>query len=207
MKLLICGATGGTGREIASQSLERGHQLTLFVRDPAKAPALGAHLVTGDVLGDTASLIEAVRGQDAVVSSLGRGLNLRSRGLMARAMATIVPTMANVGVRRFVLVSAFGVGETRRDASLAQRLIFATLLRGLYADKRASEDIVRASPLDWTILYPVRLTDGPRSPSYRVAERLTMRGTPTISRADTAHCALALLEDPGSVRRGFVISA
>jgi nucleoside-diphosphate-sugar epimerase len=49
-KVLVLGATGGTGRLIVGQALERGHQVSALVRSPEKASKLnGARLVVGDV--------------------------------------------------------------------------------------------------------------------------------------------------------------
>jgi putative NADH-flavin reductase len=70
-KILVLGATGGTGRLIVNQALRHGHQVTALVRSPEKASELkGATLIVGDVR-DEKTLREALKGQDAVVSSLG----------------------------------------------------------------------------------------------------------------------------------------
>src|SRR6266436_9262191 len=75
MRLLIIGATGGTGRELVKQALERGHQVTAFVRTPARLRLAHERLtvVRGDVL-DRSSVEAAVRGHDAVLSALGHKL-------------------------------------------------------------------------------------------------------------------------------------
>ena len=74
MKLLVLGATGATGKQIVSQALEAGHDVTVFARDPAKAgperPRL--RVIAGD-FNDSAALAGAMRGQDAVLSAIGRG--------------------------------------------------------------------------------------------------------------------------------------
>jgi FlaA1/EpsC-like NDP-sugar epimerase len=72
MRLLVIGATGGTGRELVQQALAHGHQVTAFVRDPARLQIEHANLrvAKGDVL-DYATVEAAMRGQDAVVSALG----------------------------------------------------------------------------------------------------------------------------------------
>ena len=72
MKLLVFGATGGTGREIVARALAQGHVVTVFVRNPAAISTKHDHLklVQGNVL-DYASVEAAIQGQDAVVSALG----------------------------------------------------------------------------------------------------------------------------------------
>src|SRR3954452_12208272 len=70
-KILVLGATGGTGRLIVKEAIARGHAVTALVRSPDKAGDLnGAKLVVGDVR-DVGVLREALKGQDAVVSALG----------------------------------------------------------------------------------------------------------------------------------------
>ncbi|HWH49850.1 MAG TPA: NAD(P)H-binding protein, partial [Burkholderiales bacterium] len=75
-----------------------------------------------------------------------------------------------------------------------------------FADKKAAEDRVRGSNLDWTFIYPVLLTDGPVTGAYRVGERLQLRGLPKISRSDVAHFILAELGKRTFVRKVAVIS-
>jgi len=134
-------------------------------------------IVTGDVTRDGARVAEAVQGQDLVISALGRRSTFRSEELIARSMDAIVPSMKQAGVRRIILTSAFGVGDSLRDA-----------------------------PLIPGIMYRVLLTNGPLSGRYRAAERLELHGMPKISRADVAHCILAEAESPRFVNRVAVIS-
>jgi putative NADH-flavin reductase len=105
-----------------------------------------------------------------------------------------------------VFTSAYGVGETWRDVPLVPRILMRLLFRDVYSDKRAGEDVLRGSDLDWTLVYPTTLTNGPRTGRYRVGERLTLRGVPKISRADLADFLLSQLEDRHFIRKGVLIS-
>jgi putative NADH-flavin reductase len=81
--LLIVGATGGTGQQIVRQGLEAGHDVTAFVRSPAKLPQHPRlHVVTGSLPDDEAGFAEAARDKDAVISALGRGLSFKPEGLI-----------------------------------------------------------------------------------------------------------------------------
>ena len=84
MKVLVLGATGGTGREVVAQGLERGHDISVFVRDPARLGAVSGRLtvIPGDIRADPEVLATAVAGQDAVISALGAGNSLKSSGLI-----------------------------------------------------------------------------------------------------------------------------
>jgi putative NADH-flavin reductase len=125
---------------------------------------------------------------------------------MQRSIANIMSAMQAASVKRIVLMSAFGVGASRRDAPLMPRLMYCTLLRAIFDDKEKAEERLRSSSLDWTIVYPVLLTNGPRTGHYRAGERLELHGLPTISRADVAHFMLAEITSPRYLRKTVVLS-
>jgi putative NADH-flavin reductase len=208
MKILVFGATGATGQQVVEQGLSQGHVVTTFVRDPGALPTNEKRLrvVIGDTTRDKLKINEAVSGQDVVISALGRRSTFKSDHLIERSMQAMVPEMERAGVRRLILVSAFGVGESRRDAPLIPRIMYRVLLSDIFADKKAAEDNVRRSNLDWTFVYPVLLTDGPITGAYRVGERLELHGLPKISRADVAHFILAEAGKRAFVRNVAVIS-
>jgi putative NADH-flavin reductase len=207
-KILVLGATGGTGQEVVSQALQLGHEITAFARRPERLARQSGRLrlVAGDITADNGALAEAVQGQDVVISALGVGLSFRSGGLMARGIPRIVQAMERQGVTRLIFTSAYGVGDTWQDVPILPRIFARTLLRDLYTDKEIGEKALHRSGLDWTLVYPVTLTNGPRTRRYRVGERLTLRGLPTISRADLADFLLSQVDDPSYRRKGVLIS-
>jgi len=207
VKLLVLGGTGGTGRQIVQQALEAGHDVTVLARDPAKmvTPHPRLRVVPGGV-ADTQGIVDAMRGQDAVISALGRGLSFRSEHLIERSVPGILSAMKTAGVRRLIFMSAWGVGATKQDAPLLPMLFFNTLLRGIYADKLAGDELIRKSDLDWTIVLPTKLHDGPLTRNYRSGERLPIQGMPSISRADTAHFMLDCINNPASIRKSLAVS-
>jgi len=207
VKILVFGATGPSGRQLVQQALSQGHDVTAFARNPDVLSAdKRLRIVAGDTTRDVDKIAAAVHGQDAVVSALGRRKTFRSDNLIARSMHLIVPAMEQAGVRRLVVMSAFGVGESLRDAPLIPRIMYRVLLADIFADKKTAEDEIRRSSLDWTIVYPVLLTDGPLTSHYRVGERLELRGLPKISRADVAHFMLAEMKNRAFVRKVAVLS-
>jgi putative NADH-flavin reductase len=208
-RVLVLGASGGTGRQVVSQALEQGYEVTAFVRRPGRMRTAHERLriVAGDVTQATTALSSAVQGQDAVISALGVGLSLNSGDLIARSMPLVVHAMETQTVRRLIFTSAYGVGSTWIDVPILGRIMLRLLLRNLYADKEAGEEILRRSRLDWTLVYPVTLTNGPRTGRYRAGERLNLRGLPRVSRADVASFLLAQIEDPTYVRKGVLISS
>ena len=208
MRIAVFGAAGGTGQALVRQALDRGDEVSALVRTPGSLPIEHARLrvVAGDATRDAAAVAEVIQGRDVVVSALGRRNSFKSDQLMVRSVRAIVPAMERADVRRLILVSAFGVGETWRDAPLVPRIMYRVLLGDIFADKKAAEDEVRASGLDWTIVHPVLLTNGPRTGRYRVGEHLELAGVPKIARADVADF---ILDEAGSnryVRKAAAIS-
>lgn len=208
-RLLVLGASGPTGRQVVTQALQRGHEVTALVRSPGRLAITHARLrlVTGALPDDTRALSEAMRDQAAVISALGAGRSLKPNGLIARSMPLIVQAMVAAGVRRLVFTSAYGVGETIRDLPPVPRILIRLFLKEIYADKAAGEEILRRSSLEWTLVYPVTLANGPRTGRYRVGERLSLSGLPRISRGDLADCLLSLVENRTDLRKGLLVSS
>lgn len=206
-KLLVLGATGGTGRQVVTQAMAKGYDVTALVRGAGRLPpgTNRVRVIVGDVR-DARAVGEAVDGQDAVVSALGVGGSLKPAGLIEAAAPVIVQAMEQAGVRRLVFTQAYGVGDTYRDTPLIPRLMIAVMLRDLYADKLAGETVLRRSGLDWTLVYPSTLTNGPWTGTYRMGERLTLRGIPMISRTDLAAFLVDQVADRTYVNRGVLVS-
>ena len=206
MKLVVFGASGGTGQEIVKQALEQGHEVTAFVRDPKKlAIDNNLRIIEGDA-HDQSAVAQAITGCDAIICALGRTNSLKSAGLITGSMATIVPEAKKQDVRRLILISALGVGDSSKNAPFFMQMVYRTLLRDIYRDKAAGEDLLKASGLDWTIIHPVVLTNGPKTKIYRSGERLSLKGFPKISRADVASFVLAQLTDKNFLRKIAVVS-
>lgn len=244
MKVLVFGATGGTGRALVEQALEQGHAVTAFARNPAKVRSAHPSLTVaqGNMLG-TKSVEAAVQGQDAVLSALGTSLPILAIVLagfafqiLARVLAlhgplglavriggpilalliltrrttalsegtrNIVQAMEKHGVKRLICESSLGVGDSKGRLGIFYNLILVPLLlRGLFVDKAAQEQIIRASTLDWVIVRPTSLTNGPRKGIYRDGPGIGHWLIPTkISRADVADFMLKQLTDDTYLRK------
>jgi uncharacterized protein YbjT (DUF2867 family) len=207
-KILVLGATGGTGRLIVSQALARGHQVTALVRSPEKARDLsGAKLVVGDVR-DERALREALRGQDAVVSALGTPASpFREVTLLSTATRALVDAMKAEHVSRLVCITGMGAGESAGHGGfLFEKLIFPLLLRKVYADKDRQEAIVRDSGLDWVLVRPSVLSDKPGRDAIRALTDLSGFHGGAISRADVAAFVLDQLRTDTWLHRSPLIT-
>ena len=201
MRLLVFGATGGTGRALLSQGQEQGHQMAAFVRNPAVLEARpGLTIVQGDVT-DAAAVNRAVAGHEAILSALGpRG---GQYGVLPGGVQNIVAAMRQAGVRRLIHVSSFGVGDSRAQMGwVARQIVVPLFLRKALDEKEIEEGIIRASDLDWIIARPGGLEDGPRTGVYRcITDPREKVGQPRIARADVADFMLQSLADERFVRR------
>jgi len=206
-RVLILGATGGTGRHLVDQIVDAGHHVTAFVRHPATLTRTHdqLHVVAGALPDDAAMLKQAMRGQDVVVCSLGRGMSLKSERLMQTCVPVVLAAMKEERVGRLLYLSALGVGKTFRIAPLASKFLIGTLLRDIYADKNIAESLVISSDREWTIVHPPLLTDGPLTGRYRSAEDLRLPGFPKISRADVAHFMTGELTNRAFTRKIAII--
>ncbi len=188
MKVLVLGATGGTGQQIVRDALARGNSVVALVRSKAGAPDLpGVELIEGDAR-DEGALLQGLDGCDAVVSSLGTGVSpLREVTLLSVATRALVTAMARSGVRRLVCITGVGAGDSRGHGGfLYDRLILPLLLRNVYKDKDRQEAAIRASSLDWVIVRPVVLNDQPARGSVRAVTDLAGVHGGKIARADVA---------------------
>ena len=206
MKILILGSTGRTGQQLVTQSLKQNYEVTAVARDPSMLKLNHERLtvVKGSVL-EKDVLENALDGKDAVLSALGVGKSLKSKDLIFNAVRTIIPAMNEKNVKRLVFLSAFGVGETFKQADFIQRIIFKVFLRNIYADKSKADDQIRRSTLEWTLVYPVLMTDTPGTGKYKVGEKLEMKGMPTISRADVVEFMLRQLNDNNFIKKPSII--
>ena len=209
MRLLVIGATGGTGRELVRQALARGHEVRALVRDPAKAGSLDARaeVARGDVL-DPASLAAAVRGREAVLSALGtRKLGRRPTTLFSDGTRNLIGAMRAEGARRLVCVTGIGAGESRGHGPWwYDRLVLPLLLDEIYKDKTRQEELIRGSGLDWVIVRPAILTNGPATGSARAVTDLAGSRFSKVSRADVAAFMLDQLTSDAYLGKAPVLS-
>jgi uncharacterized protein YbjT (DUF2867 family) len=203
MNIVIFGATGPSGRLIVEQALEQGHDVTAFVRNPA---ALSIHnkklsVVKGDIL-DPASVEGAVAGREAVLSALGVR-KLGKNTILSDGTRNVITAMQKHGVKRFVCMTSLGVGDSEdQPAKIFRYLIKPVFLRNIFVDKELQERLVMESGLDWIIVRPAGLTNGPRTGVYKhwvgeTKEPITSR----ISRADVAEFILKQLADDTFLRK------
>src|SRR5258705_13439997 len=187
MKLVVLGATGGTGLEIVRNAIEHGHSVTALVRAPDRLKPFQDRITVtqGDLL-NSVELERAIQGHDAVVSGFGPRIPVSKAdaNLLQKFAVALTSAMLRTKVRRVVVES---VAFLFKDSIFPPAYLLGKILfPGIVADSDAMENVFKKSGLDWTIVRPPQLTDRPYTGNYRVREGHLPRFGFKISRADVA---------------------
>lgn len=206
MNITVFGATGKTGLEVVWQALEGGHQVTAFVRDPVRLTIDNKNLSvhTGDVF-NSASVAEAIEGKGAVICALGGGSDLKKTTVRTTGTVNIIKGMQKNNVKRLLVVTAMGIGESWDTLSLVNKFFFAVVLKSAREDHEAQEAAIKESGLDWTIIRPGGLVDTPRTGIYDVGENIRAK-TSRIARADVADLIIKELDRTDNIGKALTIS-
>ncbi len=205
MRLALFGATGATGRQILRQALERGFEVQVLARNPAKLTVSDPKLTVsqGDAL-DANAVERVILGSDAVIVALGGKPSDQTRALET-GTKHIVAAMKKHGQRRLVVITSLGVGDSAGQAGfLFEKIIVPLFLRAEFADKLAQEAAVKASGLEFVIARPASLSNDAAKGVYEAARKLRAGSPAKISRADVAHFCLEQLG--GSAWLGQAVS-
>jgi len=197
MRLLVLGATGGIGKHLLEYATARGHEVTAFARSPQKIALKSGRLrtVSGDLL-NADQLAEVLPGHDAVLSAFGPSTlrRVRTRGQFGEVLSK---ALERSGVRRALVVSS---ALLFREQNALGNLLRATLFRNLIPDMTAMEAALERNGFEWTIVRPPRLTNGPLTQNYSVADVHLPKGM-IISRACVADFMVKEAERPAHVRQ------
>jgi NAD(P)-dependent dehydrogenase (short-subunit alcohol dehydrogenase family) len=216
MRVILFGASGGSGLAIRQTLLDRGHRVTAVVRSATAFPSHpAARVVQCDVLS-APNLAEVVAGHDAVVIALGirepalavrlRGARATANDVRSRGTQRILQAMEKAGVSRVIVQTTFGVGVTRTALPLAWRAVFRLLLAPQIRDTEIQEAFVRASTRAWTLVRPVGLSDQP-------SDAAVCSATVTPTAWQVPRCGVAriiadvALPDPGTVGASLAVWA
>jgi putative NADH-flavin reductase len=202
-RILIVGATGGTGRELVAQALERGYEVTALVRSPARLQMNHSRLrvLAGNVL-DEAAVDAAMRGQEAVVCALGHKRFFHPTRILSRGTRNILRAMEAHGAARLVCETALGIGGSAGRMGLYYTLFTIPVILPFYFwDKTRQEREIATSNVEWVIVRPGALNNAPRRGRWHEGKRVgNLFWTVRIARADVADFMLNQLENDNWLR-------
>jgi nucleoside-diphosphate-sugar epimerase len=196
---------GGHGRValLLAQALDgQGHVVRSLIRrqdQGADVEHTGAVPYLLDIeRSDVGDFVDAFGDADAIVFAAGGGADgnaERKRTVDLEGSLKSIEAAKQAGIARFVQVSAMGVDEPLPEDT-------NPVWRAYVEAKRDADAALRDSGLDFTIVRPGALTDGPATDSIRIGERLP---SGEISRADVAALLVAVLEDDSTIGAQFEV--
>lgn len=204
MQIAVLGASGGVGGQVVVHLQRRGHRVCAVVRRPGSFDGMqaGVEVAVADVLdpasvrlalSDCDGAVWAVGGHDVARTTLAG--QRRQPGLCAEGTRTVLEALADRAAPRLVVVSSWGVGDSRPRLPLLFRTFVApVLLRKELADKQRQEELVRSSDVVWTIVRPSRLTND-QTTSYRIGSQLRYSATSSISRRSVADFIVRCIDE------------
>jgi nucleoside-diphosphate-sugar epimerase len=211
MNITVFGGTGGIGRHVISQLLERGHPVTAYVRSPDKLRSADPMLtVAVGQLPDPLAIADAVRGGGAVISALGPSLWPGATGSpVADGTRHIITAMQHEGVRRYVGLATPSIPDPRDRPTLKDRVVRD--LAGLAFPNARREligmtEAVTGSGLDWTVARITRPTNRPSRGTLRAGFLGRDHVGVAMTRADIAGFLVAQLDDTTYLRASPAIS-
>lgn len=206
MKVLVIGAGAGTGRELAKQAVALGYEVTAFVRNNRQCDWGDVRVVVGDAR-DEKAISAAVTGQDAVLNTIGTQTPWARTGLEPVAGRAINNALRQHGVRRLIVATTMGAGDSGKHADFYYRYIFApTFLRGAVKDKEQMERELALTDIDWTVARPAVLTNDQPTGRVKVLTRQSGGKAHKIARADVAAFMLDQLTSDQYLRQAVTIA-
>ncbi len=189
MKIAIFGGTGSTGQEIIKQALERNHLVTALVRNPAAITQTSPNLnvIVGNVF-DADTVEKAILGKDVVLSVLGSKSGRAATTIYSDSARTFIAAMTKTSVKRLIYCTSAGTEDDDPSEMFVYRhLIKPFFLQKSYDDMKVAEALIRSSRLDWILVRPSLLTNGPRTTQFRASAHYRPEHGTRISRADVAY--------------------
>lgn len=191
MRVTVFGATGKIGQLVLRRLLDDGHEVTAFVRSPAKlgVAATAVNVVCAE-LTDQDAVRVAVADADAVVSALGPPIDPFVRGCpVTDGTRHIVEAMHDAQVRRLVALATVSVPDPRDRPRLFDRLVpivLGLLIPGALREVQGITEVVATSGLDWTVARIFAPVDVPANHTLRAGFLGRDQVGVEMSRADIA---------------------
>lgn len=194
-RIAILGASGGVGRRIVDLLLVEGAQLACQTRSADKlAEIAGKVEVQAFEPADAAALGQFIAGAEAVVFALGLD-RLGKTTLFSDTTAALIPAMETAGVKRLIVITGVGAGETRGHGGFVyDRIIYPLFTRQRYQDKDRQEALIEGSALDWTIVRPAPFADKVSGPLQVLTEIGPNTRLTAITRDEVARFIVEELE-------------
>jgi putative NADH-flavin reductase len=197
MRITVLGASGRVGHGVATLAQQRGHEVTVGVRDSARWKDEGEHrarVVLVSSAQDERGMREAVRGAQAVVSAVGARDVSQPLSVVTDQTRALVQAMKAEGVQRLVTVGAAGLLPHPAGGLVGERHLPPFLLHA-FNDHKGALAVLQSSELDWVVVCPPFIPDGERTGNYRVFEEKPLERLGQVSAGDVAELVLRVAQE------------
>jgi putative NADH-flavin reductase len=203
MHILLLGATGRTGKLILEKAVKENHKVTAIVRDPSKLNNHKANIIRGTPY-DKETVRTAIKSCDAVVSTLNVSrvndspwAKLRSpENIISVSVGNALEAMKENNIKRIIVMSTFGAGETWKKIPLLLKLVVKTSnLKYAFNDHTKQEKLLSESGTDWTVIRLPMLTGEPVEKEVKVKMNNDTKLNKEISRDSVARFILDIIDD------------
>jgi nucleoside-diphosphate-sugar epimerase len=196
MNILVAGAHGKTGLQIVEYLVEQDHNVRAMIRDESQSKQMeerGALPYIADLERDVEF---AVEGSDVVIFAAGSGPDTgedKTWAIDRDGALKLIDACERNGVERFILLSSVGTDKPEEGPEKMRPYLKA---------KSESEEKLRKSKLNYTIVRPGMLNNDPESGKIIAQERLDGK-MGQISRSDVALTIAKSVENPNTFHKTF----
>lgn len=204
VKIIVFGANGKTGRLVVQKTLEDGHEVTAFVRDPATLTIQhdNLHIMKGQAT-DKRAVSDAIKGKELVISCLGSDKGLKKTTVLHEMTSNIVAAMTEHHVARIIYMASAGI-DNEIPGIIGK--ITTMLLGNVLKDHHNAVAEIKKHSLTYTIVRPLSLTDNPYTGKYREAKTGIPEKGRSISRADVADFIIRAITDEQYLNQSVALS-
>lgn len=193
MNIIVFGANGKTGKLVVKRTLEDGHEVTAFVRDPSTLSIQldNLHIVKGQAT-DKKAVSDAIKGKELVISCLGSDKGLKKTTILHEMTSNILAGMTEHNVDRIIYMASAGI-DNEIPGLIGK--ITMKLLGNVLKDHHNAVAEIKKNSLTYTILRPLSLTDKPYKGQYRETKTGVPENGRSISREDVADLIVRAITD------------
>lgn len=206
-QLTVIGASAGVGLLTVQQGLQKGYKVVALSRNLKTLPDQANLIKIQGSATLRADVEKAIAGSDAIIVTIGT-TSTKATTLYTDAARILLATLPELNRQPpLIVLTGFGAGESGKYQSFLMSLLMRFMLKDVYANKTAMEELITAGYPNWEIVRPGRLVDDPFTGNYRVLDKLTKgMAIGKISRADVAHYLVEQVETPTNARQYVSLS-
>lgn len=202
MELTIFGATGKVGRLLVHEALQRGYKVLAVAHGEIDLePHENLHVRPADVHNPRA-VAEAIRGKQAILSTLG-SWGTKRHDVLSTAIRHLIPAMNEQGIARLISLTGAGAFLPEESPPLSYKITqsaLALVAKPILEDGERHLKLLKESDLEWTVIRSPIMNSSGRGPDYELTPHIP-GALSTISRESVAFAMLDELQNGFFIRQ------